>query len=271
MGAELFDRFADWTADADRVLGYSIRELCVDDPRGELGLTQFTQPALFVVNAMTYRAKREDGLGEPSFLAGHSLGEYNALLAAGCFDFATGLTIVKERGRLMSLVGGGGMAAVVGLDPDKIREILGASEAGRLVDVANFNTFDQTVIAGPKDALEAVKPGFEAAGVRMFVTLNVSAPFHSRYMREPQNQFGGFLKDFQFAGPSIEVIANVNGRPYQHDMVRQVLSEQIGNSVQWLETMTYLLRRPEPEFVECGPGTVLTKMLAQIRKRLAKT
>jgi malonyl CoA-acyl carrier protein transacylase len=268
MGAELFDRYADWTADADRVLGYSIRDLCVNDPRGELVLTQFTQPALFVVNAMTYRSKRDDGLGEPTYVAGHSLGEYNALLAAGCFDFSTGLTIVKERGRLMSSVGGGGMAAVVGLEPDRIREILGGSEAGRLVDVANFNTFDQTVIAGPKDALEAVRPGFEAAGVRAYILLNVSAPFHSRYMREPQSQFGAFLKDFQFAGPSIDVVANVNGRPYQPDLVRQILSEQIGNSVQWLETMLYLMRQPEPEFVECGPGTVLTKMLAQIRKRL---
>jgi malonyl CoA-acyl carrier protein transacylase len=268
MGAELFDRYADWTADADRVLGYSVRELCVDDPRGELGLTQFTQPALFVVNAMTYRAKRDDGLAQPSYVAGHSLGEYNALLAAECFDFATGLTIVKERGRLMSSVGGGGMAAVVGLEPDRIREILSGSDAGRLVDVANFNTFDQTVIAGPKDALEAVRAGFEAAGVRAYIPLNVSAPFHSRYMREPQNQFGGFLKDFTFAAPSIDVVANVNGRPYQPDLVRQILSEQIGNSVQWLETITYLLRQPEPEFVECGPGTVLTKMLAQIKKRL---
>jgi malonyl CoA-acyl carrier protein transacylase len=271
MGAELFDRYADWTADADRVLGYSIRDLCVNDPRGELVLTQFTQPALFVVNAMTYRSKRDDGLGEPTYVAGHSLGEYNALLAAGCFDFSTGLTIVKERGRLMSSVGGGGMAAVVGLEPDRIREILGGSEAGRLVDVANFNTFDQTVIAGPKDALEAVRPGFEAAGVRAYILLNVSAPFHSRYMREPQSQFGAFLKDFQFAGPSIDVVANVNGRPYQPDLVRQILSEQIGNSVQWLETMLYLLRQPEPEFVECGPGTVLTKMLAQIRKRINKS
>lgn len=268
MGADLFDRYPDWTADADRVLGYSIRELCVDDPRSELALTQFTQPALFVVNALTYRAKREDGLAEPAYLAGHSLGEYNALLAAGCFDFATGLAIVQERGRLMSQIGGGGMAAVVGLDPERIREILAGSEAGRLVDVANFNTFDQTVIAGPKDALEAVKPAFEAAGVRLFIPLNVSAPFHSRYMREPQHRFGEFLKNYHFAGPSIDVIANVNGRPYQHDMVRQILSEQIGNSVQWLETMMYLLRQPESEFVECGPGTVLTKMLAQIRKRL---
>lgn len=268
MGAELFDRYPDWTAEADRVLGYSIRELCVDDPRGELGLTQFTQPALYVVNALTYRAKREDGMGVPDFVAGHSLGEYDALLAAGCFEFATGLEMVKERGHMMSRVSGGGMAAVIGLDLVKIKEVLDASDAGRRVDVANFNSFDQTVIAGPKDDLETVKPAFEAAGVRAYIPLNVSAPFHSRYMREPQMAFDTFLRRFSFKVPQIPVVSNVSARPYEDDMVRQTLSEQIGNSVQWLETMLYLMKQPEPEFVECGPGTVLTKMLAQIRKRL---
>ena len=268
MGAGLFDRYADWTADADRVLGYSIRELCVDDPRGELGLTQFTQPALYVVNAMTYRAKRDDGMAVPAFVAGHSLGEYDALLVAGCFDFATGLEMVKERGRLMGQVTGGGMAAVIGMDPSKIQEVLAESDAGRQVDVANFNSFDQTVIAGPKPDLESVQPLFEAAGVRAYIPLNVSAPFHSRYMREPQRAFDTFLQGFTFLAPEIPVVANVSGRPYQADMVRQTLSEQIGNSVQWLQSMLYLLKQPEPEFVECGPGSVLTKMLAAIRKRL---
>lgn len=268
MGAELFDRYADWTADADRVLGYSIRELCLDDPRGELGLTQFTQPALYVVNALTYRAKRDDGMAAPQFVAGHSLGEYDALLVAGCFDFAAGLQMVKERGRLMGQVSGGGMAAVIGMDPSKIQEVLAGSDAGRQVDVANFNSFDQTVIAGPKAALESVKTLFEAAGVRAYIPLNVSAPFHSRYMRDPQRAFDTFLQGFPFSAPEIPVVANVSGRPYQADMVRQTLSEQIGNSVQWLQSMLYLMKQPEPEFVECGPGSVLTKMLAAIRKRL---
>jgi malonyl CoA-acyl carrier protein transacylase len=114
MGGPLFDRFGDWTAQADDILGYSIRELCVDDPRSELGLTQFTQPALFVVNAMTYRARLEDGAAPPQYVAGHSLGEYNALLASGAFDFATGLKLVKRRGALMGQVSGGGMAAIIG-------------------------------------------------------------------------------------------------------------------------------------------------------------
>src|SRR5262245_31415872 len=119
MGAALFDRFPDWTAIANDVLGFSIRELCVDDPRGELGLTQFTQPALFVVNALTYRARQDDGAPAPEFVAGHSLGEYNALLAAGVCDFKTTLTLVKRRGALMGQVRGGGMAAVIGMEPDK--------------------------------------------------------------------------------------------------------------------------------------------------------
>ncbi len=268
MGAELFDRYPDWTADADRVLGYSIRELCVDDPRGELGLTQFTQPALYVVNALTFRAKREDGMAAPDFVAGHSLGEYDALLAAGCFDFATGLAMVKERGRMMGQVSGGGMAAVIGMEPAKIQEVLAGSDAGRRVDVANFNTFDQTVIAGPKADLDTVKTDFESAGVRAYIPLNVSAPFHSRYMREPQATFDVFLGGFSFAAPSIPVISNVTGQPYESDKVQKTLSEQIGNSVQWLESVLYLMKQPEPEFVECGPGTVLAKMLVAIRKKL---
>ena len=164
MGASLFDRFPDWTADADAILGYSIRDLCLEDPRGEIGLTQFTQPALFVVNALTWRARVESGTPVPSFVAGHSLGEYNALVAAGVFDFASGLRMVQQRGALMGRVGGGGMAAVIGMEPGAIAELLAGSDEGRRLDVANFNSFEQTVIAGPKDDLAAVKPAFEAAG-----------------------------------------------------------------------------------------------------------
>src|SRR5690606_11244728 len=141
MGRDLFDRFTDWTAEADRILGYSIRELCLEDPRGELAQTAFTQPALFVVNALTWRARAEDGKPDPVAVAGHSLGEYNALLAAGVFDFAVGLELVRERGALMARVSGGGMAAVIGIAPDRIEEVLAASEAGRRLDVANYNAF----------------------------------------------------------------------------------------------------------------------------------
>lgn len=267
MGAELFERYVDWTAVADDVLGFSIRELCVDDPQSQLGLTRYTQPALYVVNALLYRARIEDGGAAPAFVAGHSLGEYNALLAAGVFDFATGLRLVKRRGEIMSEVSGGGMAAVIGMEPQRIQDLLSSTEAGRRLDVANFNSFDQTVIAGPSDALAAVKAQFEAAGVRAYIPLNVSAPFHSRYMREPQTQFADFLHDVPLGAPAIPVISNVSARPYEGDLVRQTLSEQIGNSVRWLESMLFLLNQPEPAFEEVGPGQVLTKLLAQIKKR----
>jgi malonyl CoA-acyl carrier protein transacylase len=269
MGAGLFDRFADWTSVADRVLGYSIRELCLDDPRKQLGLTAFTQPALFVVNAMTWRARQADGTPIPAFVAGHSLGEYNALLAAGVFDFETGLAMVQQRGALMGRVSGGGMAAVIGLSPDRIQEVLSGSAAGQRLDIANFNSLEQTVIAGPQEDLAAVRPDFEAAGVKIFSPLNVSAPFHSRYMREPMLEFGAFLERFTFAPPSIPVISNVTARPYPADAVRETLAGQIGHAVKWLDSMVFLLDHGATEFEEVGPGNVLTKLATRIRKSRA--
>ena len=241
-----------------------------DDPRGELGLTQFTQPALYVVNAMTYRARLEDGESAPGFVAGHSLGEYNALQAAGVCDFATGLAMVKRRGAIMGKVSGGGMAAIIGMPPEKIQELLQTSDAGRTLDVANFNSFDQTVVAGPTDAIATVKPQFEAAGVKLFVPLKVSAPFHSRYMRDPQAQFSGFLDQFTLAAPGIPVISNATARPYDAASVKATLASQIGSPVKWLDSMLYLMEKPEPTFEEVGPGQVLSKLLKQIQKRRAQ-
>jgi len=266
MGAALFDRFPDWTATADDALGYSIRELCVDDPRGELGLTRFTQPALFVVNAMTYRARQEDGGVMPSFVAGHSLGEYNALLAANMCDFKTALTLVKRRGALMADVRGGGMAAVIGMEPEKIQELLQTSDDGRCLDVANFNSFEQTVIAGPVDAIGAVKPQFEAAGVRAFIPLKVSAPFHSRYMKDSQAEFSAFLDGFPFVPGTVPVVANATAQPYGAD-IRGTLASQIASPVRWLDSMLLLMDRGVTDFVEAGPGSVLSKLVAQIKKR----
>ena len=267
MGAALFDRFPDWTASAAEVLGYSIRELCVDDPRSELVLTQFTQPALYVVNALTYRARQEDGGATPDYVAGHSLGEYNALQAAGVFDFATGLAMVKRRGTLMGKVSGGGMAAVIGMPPAEIQRVLETSDEGRTLDVANFNSFDQTVIAGPTDAIAAVKSQFEAAGVKLFVPLKVSAPFHSRYMRESQAEFSGFLDGFTFGTPAIPVMANATGRPYDPAAVKPTLASQIASPVRWLDSVLYLLDQGVTDVQEVGPGNVLSKLVTQIKKK----
>jgi trans-AT polyketide synthase/acyltransferase/oxidoreductase domain-containing protein len=266
MGAELFDRFPDWTAQADDVLGYSIRELCLNDPRGELGMTAFTQPALFVVNALSYRARETGGAPAPAFVAGHSLGEYNALVAAGTFDFSTGLQMVRERGALMGQVRGGGMTAVIGLSPDRIAGVLQDSEAGRRLDVANFNSPDQTVLAGPRDDLAAVEPALKAAGARVCIALKVSAAFHSRYMHEPMRRFAEFLERFTFRPPAIPVVANLTGLPYAPAALRETLADQIGHAVKWLDSMRFLLDQGVTDFDEVGPGTVLTKLVTQIRR-----
>ncbi len=266
MGAALFDRFPDWTAAADDILGYSIRDLCVNDSAQMLGSTAFTQPALFVVNAMTFRARAEDGKPAPAFVAGHSLGEYNALMAAGAFDFVSGLRLVKRRGALMGEVSGGGMAAVIGLAPDRIRDVLGDTPAGQRLDVANFNSFEQTVIAGPTADLADVKPHFESAGARAYMPLRVSAPFHSRYMHGPMDEYGRFLQDFDFAAPAMPVVSNVTAVPYERAAVRDTLARQIGNSVRWLNSICFLLDQGVETFEEVGPGTVLTKLSAQIRR-----
>jgi malonyl CoA-acyl carrier protein transacylase len=268
MGRDLFDRFRDWTREADAVLGYSIRDLCLEDAAGTLAKTEYTQPALFVVNAMTYRARQEGGQTAPAFVAGHSLGEYNALLAAEVFDFATGLRLVQERGRLMGEVHGAGMSAVVGLDPDAIRRVLDATAAGNALDVANFNSFEQTVIAGPKPELAEIKAALEAAGARAVIPLNVSAPFHSRYMQPVQTVFETFLGGFTFRPPAIPVISNLTARPYAADAIRETLAGQIANSVRWLDSVLYLLKQGVSEFEESGPGSVLTKLVGQIKKRV---
>src|SRR5262245_41237328 len=269
MGRDLFDRFADWSQEADAILGYSVRDLCLEDDDGRLGQTQFTQPALFVVNAMTWRARRESDRPPPAFVAGHSLGEYNALLAAEVFDFSAGVRLVQERGRLMGEVRGAGMAAVIGLDPDRIRDVLGASDAGRALDVANFNSFDQTVIAGPKPALADIKSALEGAGARTVIPLNVSAPFHSRYMQPVQEAFDRFLAPFTFRPPVIPVVSNLTATPYAADSIRNTLAGQIASSVRWLDSMSYLLQQGVTEFEETGPGSVLTKLVAQIKKKHA--
>ena len=267
MGGDLFDRFADWTAEADAILGYSIRDLCLEDRDGKLGQTAFTQPALFVVNAMTYRARQERGTLPPAFVAGHSLGEYNALVAAEVFDFATGLRLVRERGRLMGEVHGAGMSAVIGLEPAAIERVLAANAAGGSLDVANFNSFDQTVIAGPKPELAEIKAKLEEAGARAVIPLNVSAPFHSRYMRPVQTAFDTFLGAFSVRPPSIPVVANLTATPYRAEAIRETLAGQIASSVRWLDSMRYLLAQGVTEFEETGPGSVLTKLIAQIRRR----
>ncbi|WP_055546113.1 ACP S-malonyltransferase [Streptomyces kanamyceticus] len=263
MGKDLFDEFPEQTAAADSVLGYSIRELCVEDPRRELKLTQFTQPALYVVSALTWLRKRRENPEPPDYLVGHSLGEYVALFAAGAFDFETGLRLVARRGELMSRAEGGRMAAVLGRDLATVEQALAENGLTGL-DIANHNAPAQFVLAGPAEQIDRAKPVFEGLGAH-YVTLNVSAPFHSRYLRDTAEEFRHFLDGFTLRDPAIPVIANAHARPYGPGEAKDLLARQIASPVRWTDTVRYLMGKGDFEFEEVGPGAVLRKLVTKIK------
>jgi trans-AT polyketide synthase, acyltransferase and oxidoreductase domains len=264
MGQGLFDRFPELVQQADALLGYSLRDLCLEDPQDRLGQTQFTQPALFAVNALTYLAKLADGGARPDAVAGHSLGEYNALLAAGAFDFPTGLKLVQTRGAIMSKAQGGGMAAVLGMEATAIRQTLDAGGFSG-VDIANYNAPTQTVISGLKTEVEQAAAALEQAGAKRVVLLNVSGAFHSRYMAAAATEFAATVRACQFQPLQLPVVANLTAQPYTPGQTADNLVQQIDHSVRWVETIQYLKTLPEPTFEEVGPGKVLTGLLRQMR------
>ncbi|UTH76434.1 ACP S-malonyltransferase [Chromobacterium sp. IIBBL 290-4] len=263
MGEGLFEAFPELTAAADRILGYSIKELCLHDPRNELAKTEFTQPALYVTNVLSYLSKVRSG-HTPDYVLGHSLGEFCALFAAGAFDFETGLHLVKKRGELMAQTVEGGMAAVLNLDREAIADAFRRLGCTTL-DFANFNAPNQTVISGPSADLQAVQSALEAAG-GMVIPLNVSAPFHSRYMSQAMREFGDTLRATRFGALSIPVIANVTAEPYLESEISKLLERQVGGSVRWVESVQYLLRNGVTVFEEIGPGNILTNLVAKIRR-----
>lgn len=274
MGQGLFDEVPQFTAvepEIDRLLGYSIRQLCLEDPENRLKETEYTQPSLYVVNALHYYKAIAEGQ-RPSFLAGHSLGEYNALLAAGAFDFVTGLRLVQKRGQLMAQAKNGGMAAVIGLTADRVAALIKENDLTGL-DVANYNSPSQTVISGPITDIERARPIMEGAGARLYTPLAVSAAFHSRYMADAAAAFDAFLGSFTFNELKTPVVANVTGQPYPsgdpNATVRSLLVKQIHNAVQWTQSVRYLLGAGATTVKETGPGNVLTRLVQQIRQEPA--
>ncbi|MDC0708555.1 ACP S-malonyltransferase [Stigmatella sp. ncwal1] len=263
MGADLFQAFPGLVDQASNLLGYSVRQLCLENPDGRLDLTEYTQPALFVVNALSYLLRTERTRETPDFVAGHSLGEYNALFAAGVVSFETGLKLVQRRGELMARASGGGMCAVVGLPLERLHELLAQAPE---VDIANFNAPLQTVLAGSLEALAALRQPLLDAGARAVVSLKVSAPFHSRYMHAAQREFAAFVEGFRFSAPRMPVIANVDARPYTLANVRDNLSRQIASPVRWTETVQWLMQAAhQPTFEELGVGDVLTGLIRKIQ------
>lgn len=269
MGGPVFDEFRELTAEADEILGYSIKKLCMEDPNLNLSQTQYTQPALYIVNALSYLSRIEKDGKKPNYAAGHSLGEYDALFAAGAFEFATGLKLVKKRGELMSGATGGGMAAVIGLNAAQIADVLAQNNL-QSIDIANYNSPTQIVLSGLKTDIERAQPIFEKiTNVQLFIILKTSGAFHSRYMEEARREFEVFINTFEFFPLTIPVISNVHARPYKQSDIKQNLIEQITHPVKWTESIRYLMDFEGMEFVEIGSGNVLTGLIRRIKNEVA--
>lgn len=263
MGKDLFSRFPELVEECNSILGYSIQELCLDEDTSKLNLTNYTQPALYIVSCLQARSLLEEGK-KPSFAAGHSVGEFAALQCAKAFSFHDGLKMVIKRGEIMSKVTGGAMAAVIGLDSDKISTILEAENADQ-VDLANFNSPGQIVISGIAEQIKRVIEPIKQGGARMVVPLKVSGAFHSRMMQNPAEEFEMFIDEFKFSMPVFPVFSNVHAKPYDSiELIPNLLVKQIYSPVRWTEVIQGIRAMGEGDFMECGPGNVLTKLLKQI-------
>lgn len=263
MGGKLFDEFPEITKQADAILGYSIKDLCLNDKKRQLNQTHFTQPAMYVVNALSYQKKIKEIGKKPDFLAGHSLGEYNALQAAGAFSFEDGLKLVQKRGELMGQIENGAMAAISNLSDKEVQQCIEQNELSN-IDIANYNAPTQIVISGLDKDVKSAQSYFDKLG-GVFTLLNTSGAFHSRYMNDAKSLFEAYLQEFSFSDLQIPVISNVDARPYQQDQIKRCLSDQINHSVKWTQAMQYLLEKGEAEFTELGVGAVLTKLIQKIQ------
>ncbi|MER5558821.1 [acyl-carrier-protein] S-malonyltransferase [Streptomyces sp. CB01201] len=262
MAEGLFERFPAIAAEADAVLGRSVRELC-DDP-ALLQDTRNLQPVMFTINALKYLdlAGRSP---QPDFMAGHSLGEYSALYAAGAVDFSTGLRLVSARADIMARATGGAMLAVVGLEADRIERVLsgvGASD----VDVANYNSPLQTVLSGPEESVRALAPVLRREGAGKCVLLYVSVAAHSRYVREAADELGAVLDTVDFRAPRVPVLSNVTALPHRAEEIGALLREHMVRPVRWWDSMRYLAGQGVTELVEVGPGSVLGKLWATVEQ-----
>jgi [acyl-carrier-protein] S-malonyltransferase len=252
---------------ADTALGFPLSRLCFDGPEEDLRLTENTQPALLTVAIAAYKVLEKRGL-RPDYAAGHSLGEYAALVAAGALDFADAVRLVRKRGKYMQEAvppGVGAMSAILKLQQDKLDAILAEAAQGEVVTAANFNSPDQIVIAGHAGAVQRAGELAKAAGAKRVVPLPVSAPFHCPLMKPAQDRMGAELATVAFSDLQFPLINNWQAREIRSGSdARQGLVEQIPNPVRWTQTIQYLQSQGVTEAVEVGPGSVLTGLLRSI-------
>jgi [acyl-carrier-protein] S-malonyltransferase len=253
--------------EADEALGFPISKLCFEGPEEDLKLTTNTQPALLTVSTAAFAVLREKGF-EPDYVAGHSLGEYSALVAAGGLRFADAVRLVRERGQYMQEAvapGVGAMAALLKLPEGALDAILAEAAQGEVVTAANLNSPDQTVIAGHAAAVNRAMDLAKAAGAKRAILLPVSAPFHCPLMKPAQGRLAAILHATAFSDLRVPLINNWQAREIRsNDNARQGLYEQVPNPVRWLESIRYLAAHGVGRFIEVGAGAVLTGLLRNI-------
>lgn len=270
MGRDLAENFPESRAifdEADATLGFSISKLCFAGSEDDLKLTENTQPSIFAVSIAALRAIEKRGIA-PDFVAGHSLGEYSGLLAAGALDFATGITLLRKRGQFMQDAvpkGEGAMAAIMGLSPADVGEICKKAADHEIVSPANMNSPEQTVISGHAGAVKRAVEIASQYGAKRAVMLPVSAPFHCALMEPAQKKLEPELRSAAFSALRVPLVTNVDAEAIKSgEEARDALIRQVVMPVRWLDSIRELIASGVTIFVEVGPGKVLCGLLRQI-------
>lgn len=253
--------------EADEALGYKISQLCFEGPEDQLRLTEITQPAILTTSVAAWRVLESTGLN-PSYVAGHSLGEYSAHVAAGTISFADAVRTVRNRGKYMQEavpVGQGAMAAILALPIEQVQAACEEAAQGEVCQPANLNSPDQIVISGAKGAVERAAELCKQKGAKKAVMLPVSAPFHSALMQPAQDRLAADLKTLEFSTPEVPVMCNVDAALVRDPgKSRDTLIRQVTGAVQWDRSVRELIALGVANFVEVGPGKVLTMLMRQI-------
>lgn len=272
MGRDLAQHFACARAvfgESDRALGFPLSKVCFEGPADELQLTANTQPAILTVSVAAAEVLREKGI-QPDYVAGHSLGEYSALVCGGGLRFQDAVRLVRKRGAYMQEavpVGAGAMAALLGLEPSVVEDVCRQAAQGQVVSPANWNSPGQVVIAGHVQAVARAVEMAKVRGVKRTIMLNVSAPFHCALMRPAQERLASDLDDQDFLDLSVPLVNNVDARAvYSAADVRDGLKRQVTAPVRWEQSIHTLRDQGVDLFIEVGPGKVLTGLLRQINR-----
>ncbi len=260
-------------AAASQVLAYDLWQLIQEGPQDRLNLTENAQPALLAASYAIWQIWQQESEERPAFMAGHSLGEWSALVCAGVLRFEDAIKLVQLRGRYMQEavpVGLGSMAAIIGLDDQAVREACLQAGEGQQVSAVNFNAPGQVVIAGHAQAVDRAIERCKKAGAKRALPLSVSAPFHTALMQPAADRLAEHIQQTPFQAPSVTVIHNVHGREEKSpEAIKRLMVQQIYSPVLWVDCVNALADRGVSRLVECGPGKVLGGMVKRINKNIA--